>query len=119
MWVATQKWKCIVQFLYNGFVPYGRLEPATVKTENVPQSFQQLDSEFKMNNPCWIFLQMWDQMKIYNVSSWVFFFLGQSFATSQPKKSSVTHPKDFCELKNTKVARIQGIFFFWKLPCLQ
>jgi len=45
--VATQKWKCIVQFWCNGFVPYGRLEPATVKTENVPQSFQQLDSEFK------------------------------------------------------------------------
>jgi hypothetical protein len=74
MSVATQKWKCIVQFLCNGFVPYDKLEPATVKTENVPQSFQQLDSEFKMNNPCWIFLEMWDQMKIYNVSSWVFFW---------------------------------------------
>jgi hypothetical protein len=45
--VATRKWKCIVQFLCSVFVPYGRLEPATVKTENVPQSFQQLDSEFK------------------------------------------------------------------------
>jgi hypothetical protein len=66
----------------------------------------------KMNNPCWIFLEMWDPMKIYNVSSWVL-FLGQSFATWQPKKSSVTCPKDSCELKNTKVARIQGIFFSW------
>jgi hypothetical protein len=69
MSMATQKSKCVVQFLCNGFVPYGRLEPATVKTQNVPQSFQQLDSEFYMNNLCGIFLEMWDQMNIYNVSS--------------------------------------------------
>jgi hypothetical protein len=48
-----------------------------------------------------------------------YFFLGQSFATWQPKKSSLTRPKDSCELKNTKVARIQGNFFFLKLPYLQ